>query len=125
MTTRTAWQLIVRRAERFTEDARARLLEAVLWLADRLRRSDGEIALDESDLEVLTPWGLRRLEVERPELAIPRRPLAEAMVRHGWMTVGRATIMGLGSPVLRAASRPNLRGHEPPPPTAPAWTRGP
>lgn len=126
MTTRLTRRLravgrnIVRSFERFTEEARTCLLEATLWLTDRLR---GEIVLHEQDLEVLTPWSIRRLEVEMPELAIPRRPLAEAVVRRGWVTVGQSTILGLGSPV-RSAERPNFRVGDPPP-DAPAWTRAP
>jgi len=119
---RAARRRIVRRLERFTEEARACLVEAALWLADRLRGPAGEIVLDDSDLEVLTPWSLRRLEVERPELAFPRRPLAEAVVRRGWVTVGQATILGLGSPILRPGQRPNVREVEPPA-GAPAWAR--
>jgi hypothetical protein len=103
--------------------ARAQLLRVTLWLADRLRGPvDPEIALGDSDIMVLTPRSLEKLELERPELAIPRRPLAEAVVRRGWMVVGETTIMGLGSPVVPQGPHPNERDGDPSA-SSPAWKR--
>lgn len=109
------WLRIVRRFDRFTEDARRNLVEATLWFAERLRGPRFEIVLDETDLEVLTPRSLRRLEREVPTFAFPRRPLSEAVVRAGWMHVGQATILGLGAPTRAVDPRDNRRVAEPEP----------
>jgi hypothetical protein len=114
---------VTRALHRLVAAARARLLHATLRFAAKLRGPvDPEIALRDSDIEILTPRSLKALEAAMPELAIPRRPLAEAVVRRGWMVVGQATILGLGSPVPRSAPRPNERDVDPST-SSPAWER--
>lgn len=93
------WRRLVKRADRFTEEARRCLLEAAQWWMDRLHASGLEIAIDERDIEILTPRSIRRLERAVPELAFPRRPLAVVAARRGWIHVGGSTIHGLGAPV--------------------------
>jgi hypothetical protein len=104
---------IVRWFDELIDRFRVHLLHAALWLVDRLR---GEVELTDSDMEVLTPRSLRRLEIAHPELAFPRRPLAEATVRRGWVHVGQTTILGLGAP-----ARPRTNSRAPQEALEPSW----
>ena len=82
--------------DRFTAQAQRELVAAASWLLCVLRGPEPELALDDRDIEVLTPRTIRRLETAVPTFAFPRRPLSEATVRRGWVHVEGATILGLG-----------------------------
>src|SRR5687767_4481745 len=95
---RAFWTQVVFLGDRFSEQARACLIEAATWTLDRLRGPDFEIAIDERDVEFLTPRTVRRLDRAVPQPVFPRIPLPEAVLRRGWVHMGQSTILGLGAP---------------------------